>query len=189
MDTAQLDEALETLGAVLEARSEPYDLVLIGGGALLLLKLLDRPTQDLDIVARVEGERWVEGEPMPEGLLRAVREVASALDLDERWLNAGPTDLLRFGLPEGFADRVSVRRYGALTVRIAARIDQVAFKLYAVVDQGPRSKHFRDLKRLTPDAEELMAAARWCRTHDPSGPFQDMLRQALAHLGVQDADV
>ena len=52
MDTAQLDEALETLGAVLEMRREPYDLVLIGGGALLLLKLLDRPTQDLDIVAQ-----------------------------------------------------------------------------------------------------------------------------------------
>lgn len=126
---------------------------------------------------------------MPEGLARAVRDVARALDLDEHWLNAGPTDLLRFGLPAGFADRVSVRQYQALTVRLAARVDQVAFKLYAAVDQGPRSKHFSDLKRLAPSEEELVAAARWCRTHDTSEAFREMLLQALATLGVEGADV
>lgn len=189
MDTAQLDEALETLGAVLESRGERYDLVLIGGGALLLLGLIERPTRDLDIVSRVEGDRWVEGEPMPEGLAKAIVEVARALDLDDHWLNAGPTNLLRFGLPAGFADRVSVRRYQALTVRLAARVDQVAFKLYAAVDQGPRSKHFRDLQRLGPTEDELLSAARWCRTHDTSEPFRDMLVQALGSLGVESGDV
>jgi len=162
---------------------------LIGGGALLLLSLIDRPTRDLDIVARVEGERWLEGEPMPEGLATAIREAAGALDLDEHWLNAGPTELMRFGLPAGFAARVIVRRYGALTVRLAARTDQVAFKLYASVDQGPRGKHFRDLQRLDPTPEELVAGARWCRTHDTSSAFAEMLLQALAALGVEGADV
>jgi hypothetical protein len=189
MDYAQLHEALETLGALLESRGIAYDIVLIGGGALLLLDLTDRPTRDLDIVSRVEGDRWVEGEPMPEALARAVLEVARALDLDDHWLNACPTDLLRFGLPEGFADRVVVRRYGALVVRLAARVDQIAFKLYAAVDQGQRSKHFKDLVGLGPTGPELLDAARCCRTHDPSDPFHDMLLQALDQLGVGVTDV
>ena len=189
MEAADLHEALETLGAVLATRGQDYDIVVIGGGALLLLGLLDRPTRDLDIVSRIEGGRWLEGEPMPVPLAQAIAEVASALDLDAHWLNAGPTSLLRFGLPSGFADRVVVRRHGGLTVRLAARVDQVAFKLYAAVDQGPRSKHFKDLRRLMPSESELLEAARWCRTHDTSPAFREMLVQALAALGVEDADV
>lgn len=189
MDTARLHEALETLGAILESRGEAHDIIVIGGGALLLLGLIERPTQDLDIVSRVEGDRWVEGEPMPLGLAGAIVEVARALDLDDHWLNAGPTDLLRYGLPPGFGDRVVVQRYGGLVVRLAARVDQVAFKLYAAVDQGPRSKHFRDLRLLAPGREELETAARWCQTHDTSAPFRDMLLQALATLGIENPDV
>ncbi len=189
MEITHLREALETLGAILADRGQHYDIVVIGGGALLLLGLIDRPTKDLDIVSRIEGGRWREGEPMPGPLLQAIADVASALDLDGHWLNAGPTSLLRFGLPTGFADRVVTQTYGSLTVRIAGRTDQVAFKLYAAVDQGPRSKHFKDLKRLAPTREELLVAARWCQTHDTSPPFRDMLLQALATLGIENPDV
>ncbi len=111
METADLHDALETLGAILASRGHHYDVVLIGGGALLPLGLIDRPTRDLDIVSRIEGERWAEGEPMPGPLAQAIADVASALDLDGRWLNAGPTSLLRFGLPGGFADRVVTQTY------------------------------------------------------------------------------
>jgi hypothetical protein len=109
--------------------------------------------------------------------------------LPDDWLNPGPTDLLDLGLPKGFADRTEVRRYGALTVRFAAREDQIAFKLYAAVDQGPDSKHFDDLRKLSPTPDELLAAARWTRTHDPSEGFRSMLHQALRALGVEPSDV
>ncbi len=115
--------------------------------------------------------------------------MAGALDLPEDWLNPGPADLLDLGLPAGFSDRVEIRRYGALTVRLAARVDQVAFQLYAAVDQGPDSKHFADLKRLAPTPDELLAAARWTRTHDPSEGFRTMLHQALSALDVEPSDV
>ena len=185
----QVISALEILGQWLANHGESYEIVLIGGGALLLTGLSQRATRDLDIVARVDGARWVEGEPLPAPLARAIHEVGSALELAEDWLNAGPTDLLRFGLPDGFAERTTVRRFGALKVRLASRVDQVAFKLYAAVDQGPQSKHFKDLQYLEPSGAELLWAARWCRTHDPSAGFRDMLRQALVALGLEAPDV
>ncbi len=180
---------MEVLGDVLEARGEVHELAVIGGGALLVLGLVDRATKDLDVVARVEGGQWLTAEPLPVRLAEAVRDVASALDLSDDWLNAGPTELLALGLPAGFAERASLRRYGGLTVHFASRTDQVAFKLYAAVDQGPDSKHFSDLGKLAPTPAELLSAARWTRTHDPSEGFALMLRRALAALGLEDADV
>ena len=103
------------------------------------------------------------------------------------WLNAGPTDLLDFGLPPGFADRVETRRYDALTLRLASRLDQICQKLYAAVDQGPRSKHFEDVVRLAPSDDELLFAARWSITRDPSEGFRADLVRALALFGVPDA--
>jgi hypothetical protein len=74
------------------------------------------------------------------------------------------------------------REYGSLRLLLADRYDQVHFKLYATVDQGPESKHAQDLLLLNPDPELLMAAAQWCQTHDPSDAFADQLAQALAFL-------
>jgi hypothetical protein len=116
-----------------------------------------------------------------------VKDVAATLGLTDDWLNSGPSDLLRFGLPDGFENRVEVRVYGGLTLHIASRLDQIHFKLYAAVDQGPESKHFIDLKQLRPLQQELIAAARWARTHDPSPAFKESTEAALAALGIQDA--
>ena len=184
-----LEDALRVLGEVLEDRGLQLDLVLIGGGALLLSRAMDRPTMDLDVVARVEEGRLVRAEPFPEALRKAVEDVAGALALSTDWLNPGPAALVDLGLPEGFLDRTSVRTCGALTIRLAARVDQIAFKLYAAVDQGPQSKHFADLRTLAPTADELLGSARWCRTHDPSEGFLTMLLQTLAALGVEVDDV
>ena len=189
LDHASLERALQTLGEVLAARGEQHDLAVVGGGALLILGLIARPTRDLDVVARIDEEQWSRAEPFPPALSEAVRDVAGALDLIDDWLNPGPTDLLDLGLPEGFAERTMVRRYGTLTVRFAARVDQIAFKLYAAVDQGPDSKHFADLEKLAPTSDELLAAARWARTHDPSDGFRSMLHQALRALGVEPSNV
>ncbi len=65
----------------------------------------------------------------------------------------------------------------------------VCFKLYAAVDQGPRSRHAQDLRELDPDQEELLSAARWSRSQDPSPGYRSVLVATLAELGVEDADV
>jgi hypothetical protein len=40
-----------------------------------------------------------------------------------------------------------------------------------------------------PTTEELLAAARWSVTQDPSSGYRMMLMQALSALGVEDADL
>jgi hypothetical protein len=183
-DTAALFSAL---GEQLTAAGERYELVVIGGSGLLALGVIERSTRDIDIVALRSGEELSSAEPLP-GPLQAARDrVALDFSLPEQWLNAGPTDLLDFGLPEGFLERLRRRDYGeGLTVYLASRYDQIHFKLYALVDQGP-GKHEEDLRALNPSEEELRAAACWARTHDPSEPFAAVLGQVLSHLGVKDA--
>jgi hypothetical protein len=111
------------------------------------------------------------------------------MDLDAKLLNPGPTELLRFGLPEGFEGRVEKRHYGGLTLQVAGRFDQICFKLYAAVDQGGGSKHAADLRKLAPTSDELLTAARWSRTHDPSESYRQELVATLATIGVQADDV
>jgi len=47
---------------------------------------------------------------------------------------------------------------------------------------------FADLKALRPSTDELLTAARWARTHDPSGGFLGELQSALTTLGVEVSD-
>lgn len=183
-----LERALAFLGQLLAERALSYEIVVGGAGGLVLLGLLQRPTRDLDVLALVSGGRYVKAKPLPQPLSEAVRDSAQALGLANDWLNAGPADLLDFGLPAGFEERVTTRRFGGLTVHAAGRFDQICMKVYASVDQGPRSRHFADLKRLEPSATELLEAGRWARSHDPSDGFRSSLLQMLEALGVSDAD-
>jgi hypothetical protein len=149
--------------------------------------LIGRPTRDVDVVAFLQGRNLLVPRPLPEALVVARDRVARDFGLPDDWLNAEPADLLDFGLPTGFVDRLERRDYGdALTVHIASRFDQIHFKLYAMVDQGA-GKHEADLRALEPTVEELVAAARWAQTHDPSEGFRTQLRAALSYLGVEDA--
>ena len=76
--------------------------------------------------------------------------------------------------------------YGpGLRASFASRVDQVHLKLYAFADRRePRDE--ADLRRLEPTAEELNAPAKWARTHNAPGPFDDALADALRAFGVRD---
>jgi hypothetical protein len=134
----------------------------------------------------------VTAEPLPSALQIAIADVAGALRLDPKWMNAGPTSLLRFGLPDGFAERCTTRRFGGLTLLLASRLDQIHFKVFASADQyhggENRGKHHNDLLRLLPSRDELLMAVRWARTHDRSEGFLMQLRGALKPLAVEPHD-
>lgn len=184
-----LDALLGALGEQLAALGSHIEMVVIGGSALTALGLVPRATRDVDLLAIAGNGELRLAEPLPEALLSARAAVARDFDLDENWLNAGPTDLIKWGLPNGFMTRVVTRPYGpALVVHFAGRIDQIHFKLFAMVDQGG-GRHETDLRALGPTAAELIAAARWSITQDPSPGYRVVLVEALRYLGVDDADL
>jgi hypothetical protein len=191
-DITTSDRASELLAALSEqlaARGNHYELVVVGGSGLLALGFIDRPTRDVDVVALWDAGSLRKAEPLPQELVDARNRVARDFGLPENWLNPGPAGLMDFGLPTGFLDRVQTQEFGAgLTVHFASRLDQIHFKLFALVDQGA-GKHEQDLRALTPTAAELVQAARWTRTHDPSDGFREMLERALRYFGVEDADL
>lgn len=141
-----------------------------------------RSTKDLDLVALVQSGELISARPLPPDLLLAINDVGKALELGKDWLNAGPASLFEMGLPKGFETRMQPRHFGGLTIYLAGRYDQICFKLYASVDQGPTSKHFADLKLLRPTEIELQAAKSWCITHDVSEEFAITLEQVVMSI-------
>jgi hypothetical protein len=187
----QFVPALRLLSGRLALAGAPrYNLVICGGTALIAANLVQRATRDVDIVAMADTSgRLTDPAPLPEPLANAAREVADDLGLPDDWLNNGPSSgdggLYRLGLPLGLADRLNWRSFGEkLTVAFVSRFDQVHFKLYAAVDQCG-GHHAADLQALKPADEELLAAAAWTRTHDPSAEFLDSLKTFLREFGYE----
>lgn len=180
-----LDVILGALAEQLGSLDDEQELVVIGGSALTALGLVLRATKDVDLVAIAVRGELRSAEPLPHSLRVARDRLARDFDLDENWLNSGPTALLTWGLPEGFLTRVVTRRYGpALAVHFAGRLDQIHFKLYAMVDQAG-GRHEADLRALRPSTDELIEAARWSMTQDPSPGYRGVLMEALSALGVE----
>jgi hypothetical protein len=195
---SDVETALQRVGELLDADGHAYAIVILGGAALNLLGIVQRPTTDVDILAFANPKTPQPTalrrppEPMPEALLRAARIVARDMTLDEEWLNTGPALQWRAGLPPGLARRVHWRRYAALWVGITNRYDLIFFKLFAAADStGPVSVHYRDLLALAPAREELEAAAAWVETQDASPAFTLGLGKVVKHvrkdLGFDDA--
>ena len=186
---AQLEAALTALGELLTVRGLHYEVVLVGGGNLILRGLIARPTtKDLDLIGEWTPDGVAPIRPMPEPLRDAVIDVGRAFGLADNWLNTGPDSLLDLGLPDGFVERLERRDFGGLVAWLAGWFDMVCFKLFAAVDQGPRSRHFQDLGELGPGRDDLLQAARWAIGHDPSPGFRSLLIDTLRALDVEDAD-
>lgn len=185
LDSSPLDEAL-TLLAELTQDQPPQHFIVCGGSSLLALGLVRRATtRDVDVLARVEAETLVTAKPLQDWLIKAVNEVQADLGLLDKWFNTGPSDdsFFRFGFPEGMADRLVTRDYGpSLRISYISRYDQVFFKLYATADSD-QGRHYKDLQDLNPTAEELLAAACWTRSQDPSEGFLYVLSNVLKSLG------
>jgi hypothetical protein len=181
------NQALWALSEQLAAADAHFELVVVGGSALVALGLIERATRDVDVLGILSEGGLSSAEPLPVVLATAAARVARDLGLPTDWLNPGPTALLDLGLSQGFLDRTHRVEIGqGLVVLYADRYDQIHFKLYAMVDQGG-GRHEEDLRSLVPTREELLAAARWTTSHDPSIGFRQQLLLALGELGVDDA--
>jgi len=188
----QLEKALLFLGKRLEIDgASPLNLFVCGGAALIIGELISRhTTKDVDVVAvgysGTDGKLEIKSsKPLPEILKKAAQQVARDLGMDESWLNPDPADLMKFGLPDSFMQRVETRVYSkVLTVCFLGRYDQIHLKVYAAVDQGP-GKHLNDLLELKPTKEEMESAARWAMQHDTSEGFKIVLKDMLQKIGYE----
>ncbi len=125
---------------------------------------------------------------MPRWLIKAADDVARQLDLPKEWLNAQVAEETPFscGLPPELQQRLTVHRYGPrLSIGFIGRRDQIFLKLHAAVDRDG-GRHLQDLLDLKPTADELLDAAKWTRTQDPSERFRMLLAAMLNHLGHAD---
>ncbi len=189
LDRRGVDLALSALSEQLSRlRREPLEIVVCGGSALEVLGLVDRVTRDLDVLAIATtgpGGKvaLASADPLPDDAVEAARIVARDLDLPQDWLNPGPTDLLREGLPEGLEARLHAQRYGEwLVVYFIGRFDQICLKAYAAINGGG-AHHLADLRALSPTTAEMLAAAKWCLTQDASDAFPLLVRSFLEKTG------
>jgi hypothetical protein len=167
--------------------TEPVELVVCGGTAMNVLGFVQRPTQDVDVVALLNPTGTFQlASPLPEHVVAAKSNVAADFELPEDWLNDGPASLLHFGLPEGSEGRLIRHEFGSgLTVHFLAREDLICLKLYAWADTGA-VRHGQDLRALAPTREEWRRAAQWVLTHNEPEGFLPLLVRALELLGAND---
>lgn len=190
-----IEDALTLLSATLEAHGvAPVELVVIGGAAMNVLGIAVRPTKDVDVLGLADSTSGLDDvilikqKPLPVPIMEAAAVVAATLGLDPGWLNAGPADLLDWGLPEGFGSRLTPKVYGThLVVHFPSREDLICFKIYAAADVGV-GRHTEDLAALRPSCEELRMGARWAHSQGPSEGFRTMLFGLLQYMGCDDAE-
>ena len=100
MDNTEITSYLKHLSKVYgELNGAPLEVSICGGAALNLLGFIKRVTKDIDIVSP---------EVLPDEFNDAVRITADHFGLKPDWINQGPVDLLKMGLPEGFHSRCMV---------------------------------------------------------------------------------
>lgn len=185
-DKEKLNHALQLLNEQLILLNAPHtELIVCGGSALLAMHLVNRTTQDVDVVALMRDGVLVTAEPLPPHLVTAVERVSAMMYLPEDWLNNGPASQFVMGLPPGFADRLQRVDIGnKLTIHYISRADQIYFKTFASADRG--GYHIADLKALAPTHEEILRAALWCMEQDVSEGFRFIIKEMLTQTGWAD---
>ena len=187
-DYKNLEFYMKALNSQLKIINKRIELVVCGGSALAAIGLVNRTTNDVDvlgIVERSDSKLIINRASFPKWFKSSIKKVARNFNLPPNWINAGPTSLVDFGLPRGLEERLIGKRFGDyLTVYYISRIDQIFLKLYASVDRG--GYHIDDLMKLKPTNEEIEAAARWSMTHDVSEGYRELLKSLLRRLGFNE---
>lgn len=141
---------IEAFDTWLAARSLRLDAIVVGGSALALLGVTNRPTRDFDILHP----------ELPNEIEAAARAFAAHLredgvEIADDWLNNGPMQLTDV-LPSGWRLRVRAVFSGtALTLTTLGRADLLKTKLFALCDRGT---DLADCIALAPTIEELEEA-------------------------------
>lgn len=151
-----------------------FEGVVIGGSALGLMGVVQRPTRDFDILVP---ELPLEIASAARAFAKAQREAGG--DLLDDWLNNGPMQLGDV-LPVGWRERVQRIFEGrALTLSTLGRSDLLKSKLFALCDRGT---DLPDCVALAPSAEELAECLSWLEVQDGNELWPAHVRATFADL-------
>lgn len=151
-----------------------FEGVLIGGSALGLMGVIQRPTRDFDILVP----------ELPPAIASAARDFAKVQrqagdDLQDDWLNNGPMQLGEV-LPAGRRERVQRIFDGqALVLSTLGRPDLLKSKLFAPCDRGT---DLPDCIALAPTTEELAECAPWLERQDGNEDWPAHVRATIDDL-------
>jgi hypothetical protein len=173
-------QTLEYFDDFLKARGLQLDAIVVGGSALVLIGIIDRPTRDVDVLHP----------DLPPQIAEASRAFAlqmrqRGIELADTWLNNGPSSLSKV-LPEGWRHRTQPAFSGrALVLETLGRADLLKTKLFALCDRGT---DLADCIAFSPTAEELEEAMPWVTLQDANDVWPSHvestildLRRRLAH--------
>src|SRR5580693_5836830 len=161
--------------AFLAEEGRRVEAVIIGGTALALLGVINRPTRDCDVLCPpIEPEIA----RLAESYAKHRRQAGDPLADD--WWNNGPSSLIGV-LPGGWLDRLVVVNDGrALLLRTLGRMDLLCTKLFALCDRGT---DLGDCRAFSPTVAELDAALPWLEVQDLHPDWPRHVREVLADLG------
>lgn len=151
-----------------------FEGVVIGGSALGLMGVIDRPTRDFDILVP---ELSPEIASAARDFARAQR--ASGIELVDDWLNNGPTQLGDV-LPTGWRERVETIFVGQnLVLSTLGRPDLLKTKLFALCDRGT---DLPDCVALAPTAAELTECVPWVELQDGNEQWPEHVAATIGDL-------
>jgi hypothetical protein len=157
----------------LAERQLTFAAVVIGGGALTVMDIVDRKTRDIDCL----------DPDIPSEIRAASVEFACCrkdLALWEKWLNNGPVSLKR-DLPDGWRGRLKTIYQGrALTLETLGRADLLKSKLFAYYDRIEPDRS--DLLQLKPSVSELDEAIEWVKLRDTNPMWPEHVKIAFLSL-------
>lgn len=163
--------------AFLAERGLELEAVVIGGLALVLLGIIDRPTRDCDVL---HPDLPVNILAAAEAFAIAKRKAGQALGND--WLDNGPASLTRV-LEPGWRSRIqSLFRGRALRLSTLQRLDLLSSKLFALCD---RLTDMDDCVAMKPSSEELLAVQPWLELQDANPDWPRHVRNMLVTLSAR----
>jgi len=168
-----MDKVIAAFDDFLHQKGLKFEGVVIGGVALLLIHVINRATNDVDILSP----------EIPEEIKKASIEFAKKnpnLSLNPKeWFNNGPYSLKR-DLPQGWRDRVQkVFKGKSLTLYTLGRMELLKAKLYAACD---RDIDFDDCIALKPTFEELDSCLDWVLKGDANPLWPKRVKEVFAKL-------
>ena len=152
IDTRNIHDLFARTYECLEKKSEKYDLIIFGSGALLMQGICrhDRITMDIDLV-----------EPKMNITLQLIAsEIAEEYGMDMKWLNSAGHIFSR-NFPNNWKNRTKLIFEGKyLTVKVLSRKDLIATKFYSYCMRNLKTDK-DDLIDLKPSKDELNFSKQW----------------------------